>query len=560
MGGTVNRHSAKMPINPASFLFSRPGSVSRIAVAALLLIVYSKISAARPGVDPVKREITIGLTTEPPSLNTIASTDAESGRILNHITEGLTGYDAQRKLVGAVAERWELTDEGATFWLRKDALWDDGVSVTAHDFVFAWRKVVEPASASEYAYLLYPIVNAEKINTGKLGSQALGAETRGSHILHVRFTQPTPYFPGLAAFVTYRPIREDVFMRYGQRYAANADEMRYNGPFRLTEWVHGARLRLERNPEYWNAGEVELNAINVGYITNDPGALFNLFKDDKLALATLDTATMREALQRRMQIKRFLDGALFYVEFNHRPGRVTTNRNLRKAIQFTFDADEFVAKVIAIPGNEPARSLLPAWTRGVDRRFRDEHPPPSVSRDLVRANYHLDLARQALGVDEIPPLILLLSDVPTAVKQGEYLQNILSRHLGLDVKLDKQIFKQRLAKMSAGEFDMVSAGWGPDYDDPLTFADLFSSWNENNRGQYRNPEYDRLVRVAQRSSDPPIRNQAFADIQDIVINDAVVILQYERGSLYVQHPLLHGIRRQIFGGDPIYTYTRIRDQ
>ena len=133
-------------------------------------------------------------------------------------------------------------------------------------------------------------------------------------------------------------------------------------------------------------------------------------------------------------------------------------------------------------------------------------PPRSVTLDLAAARRHLELAKQELGVDAIPPLVLLTDDTPVANKQAEYFQNLFMRTLGLEIKIDKQIFKQRLAKMTSGDFDMVSAGWGPDYDDPLTFGDLFASWNGNNRGKYNNPELDRQVRIAQSSLDPANKN------------------------------------------------------
>ncbi|MBK9665798.1 MAG: hypothetical protein IPO61_08760 [Gammaproteobacteria bacterium] len=113
--------------------------------------------------------------------------------------------------------------------------------------------------------------------------------------------------------------------------------------------------------------------------------------------------------------------------------------------------------------------------------------------------------------------------------------------------------------MTAGDFDMVASAWGPDYDDPLTYADLFASWNMNNRGRYSNAEYDRQVAIAQQSVAAPVRNAAFARIQDIVIEDAVIIALYERGYLYVQHPRLGGVKRRVFGGDPNFTYAYIEE-
>ncbi len=199
----------------------------------------------------------------------------------------------------------------------------------------------------------------------------------------VEFEEPCAYFLGLTAYITYRPIREDVYRRFGERYAAEAGNLRSNGPFRLSEWVHGARLRLERNPQYWNVAAVALNAINVPYITEEPSSTFNLFKDDKIALAPLDDSTMREALARRMNVKRFIDGAQLYIEFNHRPGRPTRNRHLRKALQLAFDPDTFVARIVRVPGNEPMRSLLPGWIQGEKELFRHEHPPRALHTDVA---------------------------------------------------------------------------------------------------------------------------------------------------------------------------------
>ena len=149
--------------------------------------------------------------------------------------------------------------------------------------------------------------------------------------------------------------------------------------------------------------------------------------------------------------------------------------------------------------------------------------------------------------------MLLTGDNPVANIQSEWVQALLSSKLGIEVKIDKQIFKQRLAKMTSGDFDMVLAGWGPDYDDPLTFGDLFASWNLNNRGRYASEEMDALVKTAQTSLDPNIRMQAFADIQQLIFDDAVILPMYERGQTYVLHPRLKGVKRRVIGAHTDYT-------
>jgi oligopeptide transport system substrate-binding protein len=232
---------------------------------------------------------------------------------------------------------------------------------------------------------------------------------------------------------------------------------------------------------------------------------------------------------------------------------LTANVNLRRALALVSDPGELVYKVMKVPGNLPGVSLFPAWLPGVNGLFRQEYPPATVHVDVAEARRYLELAKQELGVETMPPLILLTGDDPLSNSQAEYFQNVFKRTLDIDVKIDKQIFKQRLAKMTAGQFDMVAAGWGPDYDDPLTFGDLFSSWNKNNRGAYSNPELDRYVRIAQSSLDPKARMDAFGAIQKIVQEDVVIIPSYERGLVYVRNPRLNGIVRRVVGADPDYT-------
>jgi oligopeptide transport system substrate-binding protein len=504
-------------------------------------------------IDFESRTITLALEDEPPQMDSTRSTDMISFRILGHVMEGLIRYDKHNRLVPGVAERWEIGPEKATFWLRENAAWSDGKPVTAHDFVFAWQTVVDPATASEYAFIMYAIKNAEAINTGKMRRNQLGARALSDRVLEVEFEQPIAFFDKLVAFGVYNPVREDFYESRAGRYGADAVDLLYNGPFMLTQWVHGARLRMEKNPHYWNKDAIWLNVIDIPYITQDTKTAVNLFKSGAIARTGLDTEQLEDAMRLRWKLGRYNDGSVFYIDFNFRPGRVTSNHNLRKAMQLVSDSGELVNKVIALPGYQPAVSLFPAWLKGAEKPFRQEHPPTLVKPDYAAARRHLELAKKELGLEQIPPLVLLSDDSPISNRQTEYFQNLFMRTLGIEIKIDKQIFKQRLAKMTAGDFDMVAAGWGPDYDDPLTFGDLYASWNANNRGKYNNPALDRQVRLAQGSLDPRTRMNAFGEIQRILIEDAVMLPNYERGRVYVQDPHLKDVVYRAVGTDPDYT-------
>jgi oligopeptide transport system substrate-binding protein len=536
-----------------------------VGFVALMAILSWASSLTSTGVDTLsaidydKSAITLILADEPPQLDSTRSTDQISFFILGHVMEGLLRYDDKNRLVPGVAERWEIRPDGATFWLRENARWSDGQPVTANDFVFAWKTVVDPKTASQYAFIMYPIKNAEAINTGKMTLDQLGVRAVNDNQLEVEFQAPVAFFDKLVAFGIYDPVRKDFYESRSQRYGADADDLIYNGPFTISRWVHSAHVRLEKNPHYWNRDAVRLNIIDMPYITADETTWVNLYKAGAVARATLGAEQLDEAMRLRWNLGRYVDGSVFYIDFNFRPGRVTRNSNLRRAIQLVNDPAELVNKVIALPAYQPAFSLFPSWLKGVNGRFRQEYPAPPIKPDFGEARRYLELARKELGVEQIPPLVLLTDDGPLANKNAEYLQNLFRRALGLELKIDKQIFKQRLAKMTSGDFDMVSAGWGPDYDDPLTFGDLYASWNGNNRGKYNNPELDRQVRIAQTSLDPKIRMDAFGKIQKILIDDAVLLPTYERGRVFVMDPRLKGVVNRAVGTDPDFTNAYLVD-
>jgi oligopeptide transport system substrate-binding protein len=531
------------------------------ALIFVLLLIFPAVAvAADEAVDVKNQRITIALSAEPPNLNSLVTTDQISGFVLAHVMEGLLQYDERNRLVGGVAERWQLRPDGATFWLRRNARWSDGRPVTARDFVFAWRTAVTPATASQYATAFFPIRNAERINRGELPPEQLGVRALNLYKLDVKFERPCPYFLGLTAFFSYYPVREDFYRSRGQRYGADADDLLYNGAFVLKRWVHGAELILERNEKYWNRRRIHLRGIDIAYITSDANALFNLYRSGSIALTQLEPESLRESLSRGYPIRRFDTAAMYYWQFNLRQGRLTANRKLRQAIQAVYDPQLLVNKIIGLPGVRAAESLFPRAMRTNGQTVVDAYPPPLPPRNLQRARQLLREAQDELGIEQIPPLVLLAGDSARAQKEAEYFQQLLSAGLGLQVRIDKQIFKQRLEKMTRGDFDIAAAAWGPDFDDPITFGDLMASWNENNRGRYRNDLYDFWVLLAQQEANPDMRLQAFGHMQRLLIEDAPILMAYENAQVYVQHPQLQGVARAIFGGDPNFRYARVVDK
>lgn len=524
-----------------------------VGLLALILLLVAPLAGAK---EP--KVLRLLIATEPPQLSSVKATDQVSIFMLGHLMEGLTRYGKNSELIPGIAEKWQVDDERATFELRRNAKWADGKPVTAHDFVFAWRTAVDPKTASEYAFIMYPVKNAEAINGGKLPPTALGVAAPDNWTLTVEFERPCGYFLGLTAFPTYLPVRQDFYADKGERFAADATDLLSNGPFKLTDWVHGASLRMDKNPEYWDAERIQLDAIDIPYITADPSAAYNLFVDGKVDMLVIGKDNLARAQADRLKMKAFADGTVAFMEFNQRAGRVMQNWNLRRAIQLAIDPREYVSKVVGIPGTRPGLSFIPYWVPGVEARFRAEHPLTPVRPNLIEAKRHLALAQKELG-GTIPELVWLTGDTPASSRHAEYFQFIFQSRLGIQLRIDRQIFKQRLEKMRAGEFDIVQAGWGPDFADPMTFAELFTSWNDNNHGQYRNPKYDELIRRAQGTSDQSVRMAAMAEAERLALGDVAVLPTHETTVIYAHNPRVSGIVRHVVGPDPDYTFVTIQE-
>lgn len=567
-GGSMSDSHKALIDHDENFTRSAGKQLAVYAVYAVLIlaaVVYLlSLAAGHTGnngndmaVDIENNAITIALREEPPQLDPGRSTDASSGVVLAHVFEGLINYDEEAQLTPGVAERWEIREDGATFWLRDNARWSDGKVVTAQDFVFAWRRVVDPATAAEYAFFLYPIKNGEEINRGELPKEMLGVRAVNDRQLEVEFSRPTPYFDKLVAWYTYLPVREDFYNSRNGRFGADADELLYNGPYMITEWVHSSSMLWKKNPYYWSDARGFVDEIRTAYITNDDNAKLNLFKDSKIVETHLSSPMLPDAMAEKWQIDRAMDGTVFFFEFNHRPGRITSNLNFRKALLFAQESSELVYKALKEASYLPAVSLFPVWIEGVNGKFREEYPPPNHHMDLEKARHYLALAKEELGLDEFPPIVMLSGDQPASMVSATYYQELFRDRLGLEIRIDTQIFKQRLQKMTAGDFDIVLAGWGPDYDDALTYGDLFASWNLQNRGRYKSDEMDALIKKAQTTLDKVDRVATFGKIQQLVYDDAVILPMYERGWTYVVNPQVKGIRRRVVGPEVDYNFARI---
>ena len=538
------------------FLSGRPTCDPRVlmSLVVLALTMLSEQVWSSP-VDFKAQSIRISMLQEPPSLDSRKATDLVSFFVLGHTTEGLLRYDRGGRLVAGVAESWEVTPTTLTFKLRPEARWHDGTKVTAADFIYAWQNVNDPAFAAPFSAIMHPIKNAEAIQTGELPVEALGVSSPSERILVVELERPCGYCLGLMAHATFYPINKAFHVQTGERYGSESDQLLSNGPFVLTEWVHEARLVMSKNPHYWNREAIYLNDIEVAYITGDNRTRLNLFRDGQIAFVRMGAETVKDAVAQGMRVRTFLTGGVTYVWFNFRDGKPTGNKALRQAIQASFNPDDYVNKVIAIPGYKATGTLFPSWIRGNETSFVDEYPPPVVVRGKQR---RLDLMEQvARELGAVPALTILTVSSTTGTKAAEYFQGLLQQSLGISARVDQQTFKQYLNKARRGEFDLVLSSWYPDFDDLVTYADLLGSDNPNNRGRFSSKDYDSSLNMLLESINPAERLKAAAELQRIIVEEVPLLPNSETSSAYMVHPKLKGVARRVLGQDPDFTYARV---
>ena len=523
----------------------------------ILCFLMWSTSSFGAAVDFERQAITIALTQEPPNLDSLRTTDLVSFFVIGHVNEGLVRYDRRGKIVPGVAKSWEQNGKVITFHLRDNARWSDGSPVTAHDFVYAWRTLNDPATAAPYAAIMYPIRNAQKIQKGELPVNDLGVKAIGDFTLQVELEGACGYCITVMNHSAFYPVNEKFHRAMAKSYGAEADKLLYNGPFKLVKWVHGAEMTMVKNPDYWNADTIALNELNIGYITEDNRTRLNLFRDGRIALARMGADTVNDAASQGMRLRTFVTGGMAYLRLNHTPESAMSHRKLRQAIQLIFDPDEFVNKVIGIPGYKPAHSFFPSWLNAVEDKFVTEFPLTPIDRDVLAAQKLVAEVRAEMGVAQLPAITILSTTSPTGGKIAEYFQGLIKQHLDIDVKVDQQTFKQYIDKVNRQEFDIALASWYPDFDDVVTYADLLASYNENNDGRYISKAYDNWLAKLMNSADPAERMAAADQLQKLIQADVAVIPMAETGSAYLQHPKLRGVVRRVLGADPDYTFARV---
>ncbi|MES5847102.1 MULTISPECIES: peptide ABC transporter substrate-binding protein [unclassified Bacillus cereus group] len=524
-----------------------------MALVTSLLLTACNNKENKSDKEAKKQVLNVTVSEEIPSLDTAKTMDGTSAHVMQNIFEGLYVLDDQDQPIPAVAKSFKRSEDGKkyTFDLRKDAKWSNGDNVTANDFMFAWKRAINPETASQYASMLFYVKNAKEINKGTMPLDALGVKAINDYKLEVELEQPIPYFLQLLALPIYLPQHESFLKEQGKNYALEPSNLLYNGPFVLEKWKHEQEFQLKKNATYWDEKKVKLDEINF-QIVKDTMTAVNLYEAGNLDRVPINSQFV-DKYKGHKELHMSSEPAIAMLRFNEKNSALA-NKKVRQAISFALNKEDFVAHFIN-NGAKPATGLVPVGhiNEETGKDFREENGNLSLY-DVQSAKKNWEEAKKELGVEQVN-LEFLTFEQDNAKRMAEYIKGDLEKNLqGLTIQIKQQPFKQKLQLEQTGDYDITMTNWGPDYKDPISYLELFTTGNQNNKMNYSNRHYDELIKKAKSDLvlDQKKRWEALQEAERILLGDAAVAPLYQMGSAYVQKDYVRGIEKHQFGG--IYTY------
>lgn len=501
-----------------------------------------------------------------PTMDPSLATDEFGFQFLGSSMEGLYRLDKNGHATEGIATDREVSKDGLTytFKLREDAVWSNGDPVTANDFVYAWRRAVDPSTGSEYGpYMMGGVIkNATAISQGKKKVEELGVTAKDDHTLVVELENPTPYFESLTTFGTFLPLNEKFVKEQGDKFATNSDTLLFNGPYLLTNWSSTAnKWELTKNDKYWDADSVQVDKLKFT-VVKDPQTAVELYESGEVDRAGLssdlvDVYSSSEDYEITPQM------SVAYLKMNQTRNKALANKNIRKAIARAFDKEAIVNNILN-NGSIAANGLIP----------KDFVTLPDNNKDFREANgdlikYDVKAAQEfwkkglsELGTDKVE-IELLGDDGENAKISTEFIANQLKTNLpGLSVKIKNVPFEQRLNLDEKQDYDLEVSLWGPDYLDPKTFLDLWVTDGGNNKMGYSNPEYDKLIQEAttKYAADNTKRYENFMKAEKILLeDDAAIAPIYQVARAQLVSPRVEGIYPNAFGAKYEYKWAKVAE-
>lgn len=506
-----------------------------------IFLIFLLIISCTKETKKIKDELTVNLGYELQSIDPAINDETYGFIYINHDFEGLLTKDINGKIVGGSSDKWEISEDKLkyTFHIREDAKWSDGKKLTADDFVYSYRRVVDPKTASPIAYLMYYIKNAKDINIGKKQIDTLGVTAIDENTLTIELENPTLYFEDiLASGGCYIPVREDIINKYGDDWTWNSESYIGNGAYKMTERKPDELIAFELNTNYWDyknqvakkinfvliADEyISLNAVRTGdvdFSINAPpiGEIESLIKENLMAVSDII--------------------GVYYLDLNNKD-KTLSDKRVRKALSLAIDRNYIVSnighgKLIA------AESFVPPVVKGVEKSFREESSnfiiANNYSNNIIEAKRLLAEAGYPNG-ENFPILeVKVSSGFYTTVLEA--IQEMWKNNLNIDVVVRTEESKITLPFRQSGKYQIARTSWTGDYNDPLTMLQIMTSESDINYSGFSNERYDYLINFATTSTNEKDRMEALKEAEAILFEEMPIIPFIYRTDFLVVNPKL----------------------
>ena len=475
------------------------------------------------------------------SLDPQVATDGTSFEVIANYTDGLTQMDADGAAIPAIAESWDVSEDGTvyTFHLRQDANWSNGEPVTADDFIFAWQRAVDPALASEYSYMLSDIgqiKNAAAIIAGEMDKSELGVKAIDSKTLEVTLEVPVSYFLSLMYFPTFYPVNQAFFEGLADgTFGTSPETVLSNGAFVLTSYEPAAlSFSLTKNADYYDADKVQLDGLNYQVIKDSQQAYMS-YQNGDLDIVML-SGDQVEQVEGDPELMITGAGYLWYLTLNMHGVPALNNQNMRLALSNAVNRASIVGDVVKDGSVATYTAVPPQFAAGPDGSdFSADQTMFSdvCADDAAKAAEYYEAAKAELGADTFE-FELLVEDQTETQNVAAVIKDQVEKALpGVTLNIKVEPKKQRVADIQDGNYEVCLTRWGPDYADPMTYLNMWITGCSNNYGLWSNADYDAIIADCTTGAyvtDAEARWNAMYDAEKIVMDQAVIVPLYTKAN------------------------------
>jgi len=496
------------------------------------------------GFDKAKKSLDIANSSEPLSLDPHKATGSWENNIIGNMFVGLTTENERAEPIPGMAERWEVSEDLLTwtFYLRR-ATWSDGEACDAHDFEFGFKRIMNPDTLAQYASILYPIKNAQAVNTQGMPAEQLGVRAVDDLTLEIQLEHPAPYLPQLLKHYTAYPIPKHLHERVGADWI-KAENIVVNGPFILRRWWSNYIIHLERNPAFYDANNVVLEHLYF-YPQNDVQAAARRVLSGEAGWATRFPSNQVQVLQRDLpgyvRVSTYLTCNYFSLNMTRPP---FDDMRVRQAIAMAYDRD-FVANRIYLTGEQPAYKFVPPGVFNYPSTARYRW----ADRPLAERKEEAQRLLRAAGYGPNNPLRFAFShrntsDNPRVAVVAQNDWNSIAPWVTVELRgVENQV---HYANLRAKNFDAGDGGWIGDFNDAKNFLYLFESrTGSQNYPTYNNPRYDELIRLSDFERDDQRRAQYMVEAEQLLLDEAPICMSVFLNSTNLVHPDITGYENNL---------------